>query len=246
MDIRPFIKIVNIEMTYWLFPSICILCHEKTKRIIDLCVDCEKNLPWLARVCIHCAIPLRSTINFICGSCITKPLPFYKVCVFFSYTDAIRKLITGLKFQQRLLYASVLGSLLAEKLKVRYQEDCLPSFIIPVPLHKKRLRERGFNQAMELARPISKKLGIPIDYKSCQRIRHTAAQSTLLAKHRVMNVKNAFAIRKHKNPSYQHIALLDDVMTTGHTLIELSRTLYHAGVKRIDVWCCARTYLDNL
>ncbi len=84
-----------------------------------------------------------------------------------------------------------------------------------------------------------------IDYKSCLRVRNTLAQSELPANQRRTNVKNAFALQIHKNLLNQHIALLDDVMTTGHTLTELSRILYDAGVKRIDVWCCARTYLDS-
>lgn len=233
-------------MSHWLFPFTCILCGEKTKREIDLCLDCEKSLPWLTHVCIHCAAPLCLETNPICGACLKKPLPFYKTCILFSYTEPIRKLIMGIKFQQRLVYANILGSLLAEKLKLSYQKEPLPRLIIPVPLHKKRLRERGFNQSMELARPIQKKLGIPIDYKSCQRVRSTAAQSTLPAQQRGTNVKNAFAIQKQKNIISHHIALLDDVMTTGHTLIELSRSLYDTGVKRIDVWCCARTYLASL
>lgn len=245
MDSHAFIKIAKTAIT-WFFPFTCILCREKTRREIDLCLDCEKNLPWLGnQVCIHCALPLYIGTNTICGSCLKKPLPFYKTCILFSYTGPIRKLIAGIKFQQCLLYTNILGNLLAEKLVLFYQKDQLPNLIVPVPLHKKRLRERGFNQAMELARPIQKKLKIPIDYKICQRIRSTAAQSTLPAKQRRTNVKNAFAIQKQKNIANQHIALLDDVMTTGHTLTELSRSLYDAGVKRIDVWCCARTYLGS-
>lgn len=231
-------------MTHWFFPYTCILCSEKTRREIDLCSDCEKNLPWLhQKICIHCAAPLLLETNSICGACLKNPLPFYKTCILFSYTHAIKKLIIGLKFQQRLLYANILGSLLMEKVEQLYQKEDLPPLIIPVPLYKKRLRERGFNQAIEIARPINKKLNIPIDYKSCSRIRNTVAQSTLPANQRATNVKNAFAIQR--SLSSQHIALLDDVMTTGHTLIELSRALYDAGVKRIDVWCCARTYLGS-
>jgi len=243
MDIRSLIKLTKAEMAHWLFPYTCIFCSEKTRREIDLCIDCEKELPWLSQVCIHCAAPLPSETNSVCGACLKKPLPFYKICILFSYTHAIKKLITGLKFQQRLLYANILGTLLTEKLELLYQKEHFPHLIIPVPLHEKRLRERGFNQAMELARPINKKLKIPIDYTSCSRIRSTVAQSTLPAKQRANNVKNAFTALK--NPSGHHIALLDDVITTGHTLIELSRPLCDAGVKRIDVWCCARTYLDR-
>src|SRR5579862_7306286 len=139
MELRSFPALIKNGVTQWFFPFICILCSEKTKRSIDLCIDCEKNLPWLKHVCIHCAMPLGCETNFICGACLNEPLPFYKVCILFSYTEAIRKWIIGLKFQQRLLYANILGSLLAERIKLSYQNDHLPDLIIPVPLHKKRL-----------------------------------------------------------------------------------------------------------
>lgn len=239
-------KLVKQGLTCCFFPFTCILCSEKTKREIDLCLDCEKNLPWLSHVCIHCATPLIFEKNIVCGNCLKKPFPFYKTCILFSYSKAVRKLITGLKFQQRLLYARILGNLLAERLSLFYYNERLPDLIIPVPLYKVRLRKRGFNQAMELARPIAKKLQIPIDYKSCQRVRNTAAQSTLPANQRYINVKNAFLIKNQQALLIDlHVALLDDVMTTGHTLIELSRAFYNAGVKRIDVWCCARTNLGS-
>lgn len=187
--------------------------------------------------------PLAFPTQSACGTCLKKPLPFHKLYVFFSYTEIIKKFVIGLKFQQRLVYAHILGALLAEKISSQYQNEKLPDIIIPIPLHKKRLNERGFNQVIELARPISKKLNIPIDYKRCKRIVNTAAQSKLPANQRSNNMKNAFVA--HRNLAYQHIALLDDVITTGHTITEMSRALYNVGVKRIDVWCCARTYLGG-
>jgi len=245
MDINTWVRIAKKELIYRILPFTCILCREETKRAVDLCIDCEEDLPWLGHVCIHCAAPLSIETNTICGACLKKPFPFYKTCIPFSYTGTIRNLITGLKFQQRLLYATILGNLLAEQIRLSYQKEHFPHLIIPVPLHKKRLHQRGFNQVMEIARSINKKLKISIDYKSCLRVRDTLAQSELPANQRRTNVKNAFALQTQKNLFNQHIALLDDVMTTGHTLTELSRILYDAGVKRIDVWCCARTYLDS-
>ena len=239
MNISILLKQIIKKFSLCLFPYQCILCLDESKRDLDLCIDCEQLLPWLKDVCIYCSAPLVIPMQSACGRCLDKPLPFQKVCIFFSYTETIKKMIIGLKFQQRLIYAHILGTLLAEKIISQYQNEKLPDIIIPVPLHKKRLNERGFNQAIELARPISKKLNIRIDYKCCKRIKNTAPQSTLPAKQRPINVKNAFITKR--NLDNQHIALLDDVMTTGHTLIEMSRALHDVGVKRIDVWCCART-----
>src|SRR5436190_13337486 len=243
MNINILLKQINKRISRCLFPYHCILCHDKSNRDLDLCIECEELLPWLKNVCSYCSASLVIPTQSICGKCLNKPLFFHKLCVFFSYTETIKKMITDLKFQQRLIYAQILGTLLAEKISLLYQNEKLPDLIIPVPLHKKRLYERGFNQAIELARPISKKLNIRIGYKCCKRVINTAAQSLLPAKQRSRNVKNAFTAKQ--NLSNQHIALLDDVMTTGHTLIEMSRALYDVGVKRIDVWCCARTYLGG-
>lgn len=243
MDIRKLLKQINKGITHCLFPYHCILCHDKANRDFDLCIECEELLPWLKNICIYCAAPLIFSTQSVCGACLKKPSPFHKLCVFFSYSETIKKLITGLKFQQRLIYAHILGTLVAEKIRSYYQSEELPDIIIPVPLHKKRLYERGFNQAIELARPISKKLNLRIDYKRCKRVINTAAQSMLPANQRSSNVKNAFVA--HQSLANQHVALLDDVMTTGHTLIEMSHALYDVGVKRIDVWCCARTYLSG-
>ncbi len=243
MNISILLKKLNKGITHGFFPYHCIICNDKANRELDLCMECETFLPWLKNACISCAIPLAFQGQSVCGACLKTPLPFHKLCVFFSYTEIIKKWVIGLKFQQQLVYAKIFGTLLAEKISSRYQSEQLPDRIIPVPLHKKRLNERGFNQAIELARPISKKLNIPIEYKKCQRVINTASQSKLPSNQRSNNVKNAFFA--HQDLAQQHIALLDDVMTTGHTFIEISRALYDVGVKRIDVWCCARTYLDG-
>ncbi len=122
---------------------------------------------------------------------------------------------------------------------LKQTEITKPDLIIPVPLHPKRTRERGFNQALELARPVAKSLEIPIDYHSLHRIRHTPKQANLTASQRHENLKNSFHIRKKiKVP---HVVLFDDVMTTGTTVGLLAEELIKNGVKRVDIWICART-----
>lgn len=226
----------------WLLPPTCLLCGATTKRDIDLCFACEQDLPWLTNVCTGCSLPLpEQTPSIHCGNCLKNPPPFNKVLALFSYANPIDKFITNLKFHNRLVYAKLLGTLLANKIEAVYSNEKLPECIIPVPLHRNRLIERGFNQAVELARPIKQKLKTPLDIVSCQRIRNTSAQTQLPASQRHNNIKNAFTF----NPTLplRHVALLDDVMTTGHTIIELCYILRYAGVEKIDVWCCARTNL---
>ena len=129
----------------------------------------------------------------------------------------------------------MLGDLLADAVNAQAVK---PEVIIPVPLHSSRYRERGFNQSLEIARILSRRLVIPLDYRSCSRIHATQAQTQLDAKERARNLKKAFAITKPL--PYTHVAILDDVVTTGATVNELAKMLRQAGVKRIDVWACAR------
>jgi ComF family protein len=178
-----------------------------------------------------------------CGECLKNPPYYDKTIAMFRYQSPVDKLILGIKFHNQLLYAKLLGELFAEHLLNFYTTNSFPQIIIPVPLHNKRLRERGFNQALELAKPIAKKIKIPIDTRHCHRIRATETQSLIPAKQRRNNMKNAFAI--DKNFAVDYVAIIDDVMTTGDTVNELSKVLRKVGVTKIDIWCCART-LKNL
>ncbi len=180
----------------------------------DLCRNCEIDLPWVGTLSNN-------------------------IIAVFYYQYPIDHLIGALKFANKLIYAKILGELMADRLVDCYKSESLPEVIVPVPLHKHRLRERGYNQALELARPIAKQLNIPIDFNSCVRIKHTEAQSLIPAKQRQKNVKNAFEVSK--NFSAQHVAIIDDVITTGSTIKELSNVLLQSGVSRIDLWCCAKT-----
>lgn len=228
------------EIKFLLMPSFCSLCANLTTNTLDLCSSCEIKLPWITNACSRCSTPLfhKNQNSIICGACINQP-PSYNICIVpWKYQSPLENLLMGMKFFGKLSYAYLLGSLLARVLQTHYQNKQLPECIIPVPLHRYRIRERGYNQALELARPIAKTLHLPIDVKNCNRILATAAQTSLQKKQRITNVKNAFAI---KPINYNHVAVIDDVITTGSTVHELCLALRKQGVSRIDVWCCART-----
>lgn len=229
------------HLKFRLLPNACILCGGFPEREIDLCEPCEKDLPWLKQACSVCAqsIPSASQTEQICGVCLKKSPPFTKTIALFSYQFPIAEIIAGVKFQRKLVYARLLGKLLAKKLIKEYHGKSWPQCIIPMPLYQTRLRERGFNQAVEIARPIVKEFGLTMDVRRCYRNRATRAQAELPASERHANVKDAFAIKKKIDDS--HVAILDDVVTTGNTVIELSRTLKKSGVEKIDVWCIAKT-----
>ena len=238
---------------YRLLPGTCILCQAPSKRRLDLCVDCEQELPTLGNHCQQCALPLETdSTQLTCGQCLQQPPAFDRLIALYPYQMPVARLINDLKFHERLANAQVLGTLMARKLVDYYlisPSPCplpqavegKPDVIIPVPLHKKRLQERGYNQALELARPISKILDIPINYQLCQRIRNTQHQMGSSADERRKNLRGVFCV---VGSVPKHVAIIDDVFTTGSTVNELARCLRTAGAKRIDVWTVCRTVLN--
>ncbi len=146
-------------------------------------------------------------------------------------------LVGGAKFRDRLNLARLLGQCLTNALRECTAE--MPELILPVPLHAKRLRERGYNQALEIARTIGRELSIPVDSHSCARVLATPPQAGLAQKERRRNLAEAFRVLHP--PGVERVAILDDVMTTGSTVSELTGVLLKAGVRRVDIWAVART-----
>ncbi len=250
---------INIIQDY-LLPPTCILCGNPGHDSRDICHSCYTQLPRNNRCCYRCAeileIPISAPVlscrtlpaqppltaspakplpPILCGRCLSRQPAFDETYAPFIHQAAIRHLIGALKFGADYKNARLLGTLLAEHLKQTAER---PDLIIPVPLHKARYRQRGFNQAIEIARTVAKELQIPLDLASCRRHRDTPHQTQLPAKKRRKNLKNAFSVIKPIHA--RHIAILDDVMTTGSTAHELAYILKKAGVSRVDVWVCAR------
>lgn len=221
------------------FPPTCLLCGDPGAADRDACQPCTDALPWLGSACPICALPLSAAApRQPCGACQRRHPPFDRVMAVFRYEEPVRHLIQGLKFNARYAHARLLGSLLADRVGQLTEP---PEAIIPVPLHPARYRERGFNQSLEIARAVSGQTGIPTDHVLCRRIRRTNAQIGLTARERRRNIRSAFAVVKPL--PYRHVALLDDVVTTGATVGELAKTLRRAGADRIEVWTCARAIL---
>lgn len=233
------------SIKHWLLPSACVLCSNPIKDDLDLCALCQAELPWIETPCQQCALPLPNHVTSQrCGTCLHHTAPYEKIISLFSYEDPVNQFITRLKFQHQLVYARLLSQLFLKKFSATYLQQEKPACIIPIPLHYKRLRERGFNQAVEIAKPIAKKLKIPLDLRSWSRIKATQAQTELSAKDRAHNIKNAFVLHK-KTFNAKYVVVFDDVITTGHTVTEFCSLLRENGVEKIEVWCCARTAGDN-
>jgi ComF family protein len=227
---------LNIIQNSFLPPT-CILCGNFGFNAKDICQPCFERLPRNIHCCYRCAepFPTQTAAPTLCGRCLSETTAFDETCAPFLHQDEIRHLVTGLKFGAQFKNARLLGSLLADYVgNAAEKPDC----IIPVPLHKARYHERGFNQALEIARTVSHSLHIPLDYSSCTRLKDTAHQTGLSAKKRRQNLRRAFSVET--SIKARHIAILDDVMTTGSTVNALAGALKKAGVSRVDVWVCAR------
>ncbi len=223
-----------------LFPRCCILCSGPSDCKHDLCSACMAVLPWAKERCYRCANTLPGALPTVaCGACQTTPPPFWLTHTLFAWQPPISRLLIQLKFQHKLLHAQLLGELFAAKIcSDWYPSQRLPDAILPVPLHPARLRARGYNQAVELARPIARAFQLPLLIRACERRKATAPQTALTAIARQQNLENAFILRE--SIAGRYLAVLDDVITTGSTVGELCRMLQNQGANRIDVWCLAR------
>lgn len=244
---------------HFLLPVYCLMCGQLSPDHNNICVACQKDLPILTQSCHRCAqfLPFSQSTstpvrlfsaddnhfqleenNLTCGACLAKSPPFDRTFALFFYQTPIIEFVKNLKFKGDLPYALAFAQLFKKRInEVWYPNTPLPDLILPVPLHVKRLRGRGFNQTMEIAKPLARALRLPID-QQVKRTRATVAQSSLSAKQRKQNLTRAFA--SNRDYSGLAIAILDDVMTTGQTITELSILLKNQGAKMIHVWCCAR------
>ncbi len=230
------------------FPFNCTVCGQAAGQgNMDLCLPCRRDLPWLEHACPCCANPLpgnaaaQSPGPLLCGRCLRKPPHFDRSHCAFVYREPLSWLLQGLKYHQRLSGIPVLSRLLLDYLQSRMERR--PELIIPMPLHPARLRQRGFNQALEIARPLARLLNIPLSVDLCVRQRDTPRQSELPASRRSANMRNAF--RMDSALTVKHVAIVDDVITTGATVNELARLLKRNGAETVQVWAVARTPVGN-
>lgn len=218
-----------------LYPPVCLLCGAPGQESLDLCQGCQAALPHNPIACWHCGIPLETP--GICGRCQQRPPSFDMVVAPYQYQAPMEPLITGLKFHGQLSHAPLLATLLAKGVKARLLP--IPEMLLPVPMHPQRLRQRGFNQALEIARELSRQTAIPLRWDFLRRCRPTPPQSGLDERARRRNLRNAFQLTD--NTVYRHVALVDDVMTTGSTVETLAQLLKQHGTDTVSVWVCART-----
>ena len=228
---RPFLNI-GTRIGQILLPQDCLLCQAASGGQL-LCQACARELPSTASACPRCASAGSS--NAECGACIADPPHYDASCAAFVYAYPVDALIQALKYGGQL----ALAELLAHALQRRIGRADGVDLIVPLPLHPARLAERGFNQAAEIAKVLSRLYGIVMDVQLARRVRNTAPQTELPWRERATNMRQAFACGR--DLAGLRIAVVDDVMTTGATLDEFARTLKRSGAARVENWVVART-----
>lgn len=223
-----------------LWPSTCVLCRARGVAMRDLCAGCERDLVLNEYACPRCALPLSAPApaGTVCGACSKGRPAFDASFAPYRYAYPLDRLIQGLKYHRQLSAGRVLGELFRMQL-ARVRRGALPHAIVPVPLAARRFRERGFNQAIELSRPVSREFDLPLATALIERARDTQEQAGLPRKRRRRNVRGAFRLCASGVP--KHVAIFDDVITTGSTVNEIARVLRRAGARHIEVWAIART-----
>lgn len=215
------------------WPQPCFLCDADSP--YTLCPSCVPLLPFQGSACTHCAAALAEHLGHICGMCLQSlPQMDYSQALF-RYEYPLTHIIRAAKYGRELSLLQQLGELMAQHLDYPRR----PDVVVPVPMHKADLRQRGYNQAVELARCVARQHDLPLSLHDCQCVRRKKVQASLHAlKDRQRNVRGIFSA----NSAFadKHVLLIDDVITTGSTVNEVARTLKRAGASSVSVWCCAR------
>lgn len=197
------------------------------------CSACDTGLPYLdVPRCPICALP--TPAGEICGHCLKQPPLFTRTIAVFSYRFPADRLIQAMKYREQMALAQIFS----EKLMQRIDKARLPDYVIPMPLHPAKLRMRGFNQALLLAKPLAGALHIPLLTNSCRRLRDTPSQTSLPLKERSRNVRGAFGCDMAL--SGKHIALVDDVLTSGASMNALADAVRKRGAAEVSAWVIAR------
>jgi len=234
----------------WLYPPRCRFCREATRRSYDcFCAACLEEIRVIdCPICTICGRPFLDTRgdDHLCGGCIARPPRFARARSWACYStdegtdDPLRSILQRFKYGRKVSLGKPLGRLLAENSRGLFAAVSI-DVIVPVPLHRKRLRWRGFNQSVVLAHEVGREWGIPVDAFVLARSRETPPQTQLHEDERRKNMRRAFAVNPRRSVEDQSVLLIDDVYTSGATVDECSRALVRGGAREVSVLTLART-----
>ena len=221
-----------------LAPGVCSACGCDPGSYESLCASCRESIAIVPNPCRCCGQPNRLA-ELVCPACRLNPPRWQKLVAPLQYRGLTREYLLQLKYTDATYHAR---SLCRQAITAFRQQYPRPEILLPVPLHSQRLLERGYNQALEIARLLSTELGIEVDRRALTRRHATAQQSGLSAPQRAANVARAFAYSTRRD--YRHVAVVDDIVTTGSTSAEITQVLHRAGVEFVEIWALARVYRD--
>jgi len=224
----------------WLFPRACVFCG-LASGADACCAGCRDDLPWIERPCRGCGTPLAPAYPTTrCPEC-AAGTDAVRIVSALVYAYPVDRLIASAKFRQRLDFAGALGEMLGAYLCGLRGQYALarPDLIVPVPLHRRRMAARGFNQAEEIAAPVARRIGVPLRADLLRRGRDTPEQTSLTGPARRPNMAGAFTAPRSLNG--MQVAIIDDVWTTGTTARAVARAALSAGAAAVQVWTVART-----
>ncbi len=219
----------------------CLVCDGLPQTTPGLCNSCAHDIRRIDRPCHQCGEPMHSNeSSHKCGRCQTSA-PCFDHCIApLHYSDPLRQLHLKFKFHQDLAAGNLLANLLCD---ILCQRSELPQLLVPIPLHSVRMRQRGFDQALEIAKVLARRLQIPLQTELLVRKNSTQPQSELSRVQRQTNLRNAFSLTQPMH--VKHVALIDDIMTTGSTFNTAAQLLKTAGVKTVEVWAVGRSTRDE-
>jgi ComF family protein len=225
-------------------PRLCLFCGAAVGEAgqVAVCPECERRIEWVETpLCTCCGrvFESRDGADRLCGECQTDPPPFARARAAALYEGPAAQAITRFKFQRRMAYLPVMQHWL--RLPICMELVAGADLLVPVPLHPKRLKARGFNQALLLARAFPE---VPLGREAVVRTRHTVPQVGLNPKERKDNVKGAFAVPDPARVKGKNVLLIDDLFTTGSTVKECAKVLLKAGARRVEVLTVARVKYD--
>jgi len=231
LNLRPFLSPLLAQH--------CLFCGIQSSTSLAACQACLDDLPWHSEICCpQCGL---ASAGETCGRCLKDPPYYDSTIALFDYSYPIDSVLQHFKYQHALHLTHTLGALFCQKLndlKVSKISVNMPDVLLAMPLHPQRLKERGFNQSLEIAKVIAKDMNIALLAEHTQRIKNTKPQAQLKLKDRASNIKDAFAC---DDLTGKRVALVDDVMTSGASLNELAKTAKQAGAVHVSCWVLART-----
>ncbi len=237
---KPFLN----DLIDFIYPPVCAFCRSEREHrdTGNLCRACRDQIAYIRPpFCPGCgkAYEHERTFEHLCGECITRPRYYRRARAVCRYRGVLRNALHFFKYRLQRRLAGTLGGIMIDRLPALAGEWRY-DLIVPVPLHPRRLRSRGFNQALCLAAALGRHLRVPLDRFNLQRVRWTASQVGLTERERAANVRNAFAVSRPGALRDKCILLIDDIYTSGSTANECSRVLIGAGVEAVDVLTLAR------